>query len=86
MIWDFAGYGGQVAIRDGKWKAVRRRLNRKPSAWELYDLRSDRTESHDIAVDHPEIIKRLEEAYLADRSVEPDFPNRTYDPLTKPTH
>ena len=83
MVWDFRGYGGQVAIRDGKWKAVRLNLSRKPRPWELYDLQQDRAEEHDLAQQHPEIVKRLEAAFIKSRSVEPDFPNPTYDPLTK---
>ena len=42
MIWDFRGYRGIVAIRDGDWKAVRRNLNaKKPGDWELYNLTKD---------------------------------------------
>ncbi len=83
MIWDFAGYGGIVAIRDGKWKALRRNVNRKDVGdWELYNLDEDRSESNDLAAQHPEIVKRLETAYLKTRTVEPDFPNGLYDSRT----
>ena len=84
MIWEFAGYGGQVALRSGKWKAVRQELNRKkPQDWELYDIEADSAESHDLSAVHPEIIQELEDFYLETRIVEPDFPNAHYDPLTK---
>jgi arylsulfatase A len=80
MIWEFGGYGGIVAIRDGRWKAIRRSLRRQPPAdWELYDLDADRKEQTDLASQHPEIVKRLETAYLATRTVEPDFPLPIYD-------
>ena len=80
MVWDFAGYGGIVAVRDGDWKIIRRSVNRKkPTAWELYDLNEDRNETNDLASKHPETVKRLEASYLANRTVEPDFPNRVYD-------
>ena len=80
LIWDFGGYSGIAAVRDGKWKALRRGLNtNKPQAWELYDLDSDPSESNDLASDHPEIVKQLEQKFLADRSFEPDFPLRAYD-------
>ena len=87
MIWDFNGYGGIVAIRDGNWKAVRRNLNRpnRKSEWELYNLASDRNETSDLATQHPEVVKRLESAYLNTRTVEPDFPTPIYDKLQK-TH
>jgi len=80
MIWDFAGYGGIAAIRQGRWKGIRRELNRKNEvSWELYDLQSDEKESNDLSNTHPKIMKRLETLWLANRVAEPDFPNRTYD-------
>ena len=80
MIWEFHGYGGIAAIRDGKWKGVRRGLNRKKTFdWELYNLEADRNETTDLAEKHPEIVKRLEQAFLKSRTSEPDFPSRTYD-------
>jgi arylsulfatase A len=75
MIWEFNGYGGIVAIRDGQWKAVRHDLKKKKAgAWELYNLKTDREEVNDVAAQHPEIIQRLEAAWLQTRTVEPDFP------------
>lgn len=80
LIWNFNGYGGQVAIRDGKWKAIRKSLLRKtPGPWQLYDLEADPSEANDLAKDHPEIVKRLETAFVNDRSVESDFPMPLYD-------
>ena len=85
LIWDFTGYTGLVAIRDGKWKAVRRRLNTRkgdPTPWELYDLAEDLSESNDLAAKHPDIVKRLESAYLDTRTIEPDFPQRFIDEMS----
>lgn len=83
MIWDFHGYGGIVAIRDGNWKAVRRKLRKEnPADWELYDLDVDPGESQNVAQQHPEIVKRLESSYLANRTVEKDFPLPIYDEQT----
>ncbi|MEC5128727.1 arylsulfatase [Verrucomicrobiales bacterium BCK34] len=80
MIWEFAGYRGQVAVRDGKWKAVRRDVTTKnPAAWELYDIDADRSETNDLANQHPEIVGRLEQAYRETRRIEPDFPSPLYD-------
>ncbi|MCO8121045.1 arylsulfatase [Stieleria sp. TO1_6] len=80
LIWNFAGYGGIVAVRDGPWKAIRREINRKqPADWELYNLDTDRNETTDIAAQHPEIVTRLEQAFLADRTTEPNFPLQIYD-------
>ncbi|WP_237607466.1 arylsulfatase [Roseimaritima sediminicola] len=82
MIWDFHNYGGQVAVREGRWKAVRRNLLKKPSAWELYDLRTDPEEQHDVADQHADRVAQMEAAYLQNRSVEPDFPVPFYDKQT----
>jgi arylsulfatase len=80
MIWEFGGYGGIIAVRDGEWKALRRNFNRKqPGDWELYNIAQDPSESKDLAEQHPEIVQRLEQAFLNDRTVEPDFPNPLYD-------
>jgi arylsulfatase A len=46
------------ALRIGHWKGVRHGLD---SAIELYDLSKDRAESNNIASQHPDIIKRMEE-------------------------
>lgn len=75
MTWEFNGYGGIVAIRDGQWKALRRGLKtKKPGDWELYNIATDRNETKDVAKQHPEIIQRMEKAWLSSRTVEADFP------------
>ncbi|MEM9825925.1 MAG: sulfatase-like hydrolase/transferase [Planctomycetota bacterium] len=82
LIWNFAGYGGQAAIRLGDWKAVRRKLNRKAEAagaWELYDLNSDPAEAQDVANDHPERLANMVALFESNRSYEADFPMRAYD-------
>jgi arylsulfatase len=47
---------GRRAVRNGDWKMVK--INNKP--WELYNLKSDRTEMHDLAVQNPGLVKKLE--------------------------
>ena len=75
LIWEFHGYGGWIALRMGKWKAVRRNVKTElPSAWELYDLDTDPGETQDLAIHHEEIVSNLELAYRQRRTVEPDFP------------
>lgn len=75
MIWEFNGYGGIIAIREGKWKAIRRGLKRKKhEAWELYNIETDKNEKKDVASKHPEVVQRLEKSWLKTRTVEPDFP------------
>jgi arylsulfatase A-like enzyme len=59
MLWIYPEYGGQVAVRLGDLKVVRRDLKtRNPGPWELYDLSQDRTESHNLAPQHPDVIEK----------------------------
>lgn len=57
----FWQWGRGVAVRDGRWKAVRW----KDASWELYDLSADRTETRDLASDEPEVLARLVAAWEA---------------------
>ena len=57
MYWE---HEGNAAVREGDWKLVRD----FPGPWELYDLRADRTEMHDLSAEHPEKVEALAEAYF----------------------
>lgn len=61
---------GMFAIRDGQWKLVagngsggRQSPKGKPfgQPYQLYDLSTDVAEAHDVAKQHPEVVKRLTE-------------------------
>ena len=76
MMWDFHGYGGIVAIRDGKWKAMRRKLEKV----------SLPTGSCTISLmipvkpwTSPNSIRKSSSdwnlAYIENRTAEPDFPS-----------
>jgi len=60
LFWDFSGYGGQQAVRLGDWKGLRRNLHRGNTKLELYNLKSDVGEQHDLAAQHPDLVKRIE--------------------------
>ncbi len=47
---------GNRALRVGDWKLVAA----KGTPWELYDLRADRAEQHDLAAQMPDKVKELE--------------------------
>jgi arylsulfatase A-like enzyme len=51
-----------VAVRDGKWKLL---INADGSGAELYDVTTDRSESINVATQHPEVTKKLSEQALA---------------------
>ena len=51
---------GNRAIRAGKWKLVSKWSEPENNAWELYDLEADRTETNDLAEEHPDRVAELE--------------------------
>jgi len=55
---------GNRAIRIGDWKLIAADY---VGDWELYDLGNDRAEQHDLADDHPEKVRELEQAWRAKR-------------------
>lgn len=80
MIWEFHGYGGQLAVIDFPWKAVRQKAKSKtPGAWQLYNLTDDPAEATDLAAKHPEIVTRLETAFKNDRTPNPRAKLPLYD-------
>jgi arylsulfatase A-like enzyme len=52
LFWE---HEGNAAVRVGKWKLVRN----YPSAWELYDMADDRTETKDLAAEQPDRVKEM---------------------------
>jgi arylsulfatase A-like enzyme len=67
LFWE---HEGNRAVRDGDWKLVAK--ENKP--WELYDLKTDRSETHNLAAEKPELAKELEarwDTYAARANVLP---------------
>ena len=59
MVWVFPEYSGQVAVRFGDYKLLRRGLaTKKPSEWELYDLSKDPGEAMNLANEYPELVEQ----------------------------
>lgn len=57
----FWQWGSGSAMREGKWKIVRMRTD----PWELYDLDANRTETVNLAEQHPERVKQMGAAWDA---------------------
>ncbi|SDE04491.1 arylsulfatase [Dyadobacter soli] len=57
IFWE---HEGSRAIRKADWKLVAE-INQP---WELYDLKTDRSENHNLAVRYPRKVKELEKEYL----------------------
>ncbi|KAH6977386.1 alkaline-phosphatase-like protein [Ilyonectria sp. MPI-CAGE-AT-0026] len=52
---------GLRAIREGYWKALYMNAPRGKDKWELYDLKTDPGEVHDLADEKPDVLERLVE-------------------------
>jgi len=61
LFWDYPEYGGQQAVRMGKWKGIRQNISKGSLEIELYDLESDPQEQNNIASQFPEIVAKIEE-------------------------
>jgi len=73
LFWDFTGYGGQLAVRMGKWKGIKTDLVKNPEApLELYNLEEDLSESTNVAGKYPDIAGRIGRIMLEGRSL-PEF-------------
>lgn len=59
LFWE---HEGNAAVRTGDWKLVR---FSRHGAWELYDLKNDRTELRDLAAQKPELTKQLADKWEA---------------------
>ena len=49
-------WGGNRAVRKGNWKLV---WDKHGKSWELYDLKTDRTEADDLSEDQPNLVQEL---------------------------
>jgi arylsulfatase A-like enzyme len=77
LYWEFHEGGSKQAVRAGDWKAVRLGPG-KPL--ELYDLKTDVGETHDVAGQHPDVVARIEGYLRSARTDSPDFPFRPARP------
>jgi arylsulfatase len=59
LAWEWSG---NRAIRQGDWKLV---WDGRIKAWELYNLKVDRTETHDLAGEHPDRVTQMSTDWLA---------------------
>ncbi len=85
FYWEFPSYGGQQAVRSGKWKTVRQKMAKGPSGFELYDLDADPSEKTDVALKNPDVVKKLEAIMKREHTPSKEFPLPSVDPPAKKT-
>lgn len=59
LYWEFPGYGGQQAIRMGKWKGIREGILEGNINIQLYDLEQDVQEQKNVSMDYPDIREKI---------------------------
>jgi arylsulfatase A-like enzyme len=80
------GGGGQMCVRVGDWKAIRRNLNpgpkandQKPGEIELYNLATDPAETTDVAARNTEVVANLRDIMQQQHTKSDLFPLRALD-------
>jgi len=71
LYWELHERFFQQALRMGDWKAVRPAIN-KPV--ELYNLKTDPAEAHDLAAKHLEVVQKMIALMQSARTDSPDWP------------
>ncbi len=61
LYFEYPENGGQLAIRMGDWKGVKLDVRHHPEKpWMLFNLKSDRSETKDVAAQYPGLIEKFE--------------------------
>jgi arylsulfatase A-like enzyme len=56
LYWEYHSQGRAQAVRFGKWKAIRNKVDKNPNSTpELYDLSADPSETTDLAAKYPDV-------------------------------
>lgn len=61
LYWEFPGYGGQQAVRLGKWKGMIENMQDGNTDIQLYDLDKDPQEQNDVADKNSDIVKKIKQ-------------------------
>ena len=72
LYWEYPGGDGWIAVRQGKWKGLLRKVKKNNAEFELYDLDADPREDRNVAAQHPEIIERMWEYVTSSHESNPN--------------
>lgn len=75
LYWASSEGTTSVGVRMGQWKLVRYRAKKGkelPNEWRLYNLSNDIAEEHDVAADHPELVKQIQGLLKRDQLLDVD--------------
>lgn len=75
LYWEFHEQGKKQAVRMSDWKGIRLNVAKEPNGpIELYNLRDDLGEQHNVAGKNPEIVKQIEAIMVSARIPAEDWP------------
>jgi len=75
LYWEFHEQGKKQAIRMGDWKGVRLNVAKNPNGLiELYNLKTDIAEQHNVTDQHPEIVAKIERYMKSARTPSEHWP------------
>jgi len=80
LYWEFPAYGGQQALRRGKWKAIRQNIFKEGLQTELYDLETDPSEQNNLAAQYPTVLLSMEKLMDQARTPSAQYPFKHLDP------
>ena len=71
LYWEFPQSNGQLAIRIGNWKFIRRELDSEDPTLELYNLASDPEETTNVAEAHPQVVEKAQAIFEREHTEAP---------------
>ena len=75
LYWEFHEQGKKQAVRTGDWKGIRLNVAKDPDVpIELYNLKTDIAEEHNIAEKNPDIIAKMADHMKASRTPSEHWP------------
>ena len=75
LYWEFHEQGKKQAVRMGNWKGVRLNVAKNPNGpIELYNLKNDIAEEHNVAGRHPQIVAKIEKYLKTARTPSKHWP------------
>jgi len=75
LYWEFHEQGKRQAVRMGEWKGVWLNVAKNPNGpIELYNLKTDIAEQHNVADQHPQIVAKIERCMKSARTPSEHWP------------
>lgn len=69
LYWEFPGYGGQQAVRMGKWKGIRMNIKDGNMEIQLFNLKKDVQEQHNVASKHPKVVQKIKHIMAKEHTI-----------------